>query len=131
MQERIRIPIPDPLGILGDLTKDMPVVLFDPLKNAGEMELAKAKAKQESEVREGEGNESIVDTKIEKYRQNMEQALINAPCKGCKAVALSGLTSVEIYQEMSQEGKSKSDFSDKDIEEIKKRVEERYKEHLI
>lgn len=125
MLEKIRIPVPDPLGILGDLTKDMPVVLFDPLKNAGEME----KAKQESEVREDK--ESIVDTKIAKYRQNMEQALINAPCKGCKALALSGLTSVEIYQEMSQEGKSRSDFSDKDVEEIKKRVEERYKEHLI
>jgi len=122
MQERIRIPIPDPLGILGDLTKDMPVVLFDPLKDAGEMELAK----RESEVREGEGKESYIDTKIEQYTHHLHEALRYAPCPGCRQLVISALVGVEIFKRMEQLGMKREDFTDEEIQRIKREIEQKY-----
>lgn len=122
MPEQIRIPIPDPFGILGDLTKDMPVVLFDPLKDAGEME----KAKQESEVREGEGKESIVDTKINEYEYHLKEALKVAPCSGCKALVTSALVGLAIYKRMDKEGMKREDFTDDEIQRIKREIEQKY-----
>ena len=117
MQERIRIPIPDPLGILGDLTKDMPVVLFDPLKDAGEMEKA---------VREDEGKESTVDTKIKEYEYHLKEALKVAPCSGCKALVTSALVGLEIYKRMDKEGMKREDFTDDEIQRIKREIEQKY-----
>jgi len=122
MQERIRIPIPDPLGILGDLTKDMPVVLFDPLKDAGEMELAK----RESEVREGEGKESYIDTKIEQYTHHLHEALRYAPCPGCRQLVISALVGVEIFKRMEQLGMKREEFTDDEIQRIKREIEQKY-----
>lgn len=122
MQEKIRIPVPDPLGILGDLTKDMPVVLFDPLKNAGEME----KAKQESEVREEPSQESIMDTRIRNYTHHLEQALKYAPCPGCRNLVVSALVGVEIYKMMEQEGRKREEFTDDEIQKIKREIEQKY-----
>ena len=122
MQERIRIPIPDPLGILGDLTKDMPVVLFDPLKDAGDMELAK----QESEVREGEGKESIVDTKIRNYTHHLQEALKFSPCPGCRSLIISALVGVEIFRKMEQLGMKREEFTDDEIQRIKREIEQKY-----
>jgi hypothetical protein len=118
MQEKIRIPVPDPLGILGDLTKDMPVVLFDPLKNAGEME----KAKQESEVREEPSKESIMDTKIRKYEHHLIEAYKVAPCSGCKNLVQSALVGVRIYKEMESGKRKREEFTDDEIQKIKERV---------
>lgn len=122
MKEQIRIPVPDPLGILGDLTKDMPVVLFDPLKDAGEME----KAKQESEVREGAGKESIIDTKIRNYTHHLEEALRYAPCPGCRTLVVSALVGVEIYKRMEQLGMKREEFTDEEIQKIKREIEQKY-----
>lgn len=122
MQEQIRIPVPDPLGILGDLTKDMPVVLFDPLKNAGEME----KAKQESEVREEPSKENIIDTKIRNYTHHLEQALKYAPCPGCRNLVVSALVGVEIYKMMELEGRKREEFTDDEIQKIKREIEQKY-----
>jgi len=122
MQEQIRIPVPDPFGILGDLTKDMPVVLFDPLKNAGEME----KAKQESEVREEPSKESIMDTKIRNYTHHLEQALKFAPCPGCRNLVVSALVGVEIYKMMELEGRKREEFTDDEIQKIKREIEQKY-----
>ena len=122
MQERIRIPVPDPLGILGDLTKDMPVVLFDPLKDAGEMELAK----RESEVREGGGKESYIDTKIEQYTHHLHEALRYAPCPGCRQLVISALVGVEIFKRMEQLGMKREDFTDDEIQRIKREIEQKY-----
>ena len=122
MQERIRIPVPDPLGILGDLTKDMPVVLFDPLKDAGEMELAK----RESEVREGEGKESYIDTKIEQYTYHLHEALRYAPCPGCRQLVISALVGVEIFKRMEQLGMKREEFTDDEIQRIKREIEQKY-----
>lgn len=122
MQERIRIPVPDPLGILGDLTRDMPVVLFDPLKDAGEME----KAKKESEVREDIGKESIIDTKIEQYTFHLQEALKYAPCPGCRQLVVSALVGVEIYKMMEQQGRKREEFTDDEIQKIKREIEQKY-----
>ena len=122
MQERIRIPVPDPLGILGDLTKDMPVVLFDPLKDAGEME----QAKRESEVREGEGKESIVDIKIRNYTYHLEEALKFSPCPGCRNLIISALVGTEIFKRMEQLGMKREDFTDEEIQRIKREIEQKY-----
>ena len=122
MQDKIRIPVPDPFGILGDLTKDMPVVLFDPLKDAKEME----KEKQESEVREGAGKESIVDTKIRNYTHHLEMALKYAPCPGCRNLVVSALVGVEIYKMMEQEGRTREEFTDDEIQRIKREIEQKY-----
>ncbi len=120
MPEQIRIPVPDPLGIFGDLTKDMPVVLFDPLKNAGEME----KEKQELEVRDAK--ESIVDTKIRNYTYHLEQALKYAPCPGCRHLVVSALVGVEIYKMMEQEGRKREEFTEEEIQKIKREIEQKY-----
>lgn len=124
MQERIRIPIPDPLGILGDLTKDMPLVLFDPLKDAGEME--QAKAKQESGVRKGSGKESIIDIKIRNYTYHLEEALKYSPCPGCRQLILSALVGVEIFRRMEENGMKREDFTDDEIQKIKREIEQKY-----
>lgn len=120
MPEQIRIPIPDPLGIFGDLTKDMPVVLFDPLKDAGEIE----QAKQESEVRDSK--ESIVDTNIRNYTYHLEMALKYAPCPGCRNLVVSALVGVEIYKMMEQEGRRREEFTDDEIQKIKREIEQKY-----
>lgn len=122
MQERIRIPVPDPLGILGDLTRDMPVVLFDPLKDAGEME----QAKKESEVREDKGKESIIDTKIEQYTFHLQEALKYAPCPSCRQLVVSALVGVEIYKMMEQQGRKREEFTDEEIQKIKREIEQKY-----
>ncbi|MFH0904245.1 MAG: hypothetical protein V1854_03545 [Methanobacteriota archaeon] len=122
MQDKIRIPVPDPFGILGDLTKDMPVVLFDPLKNAREME----KAKQESEVREEPSKESIIDTKIRNYTFHLQEALKYAPCPGCRQLVISALVGVEIYKMMEQEGRTREEFTEEEIQKIKREIEEKY-----
>lgn len=124
MKEQIRIPIPDPFGILGDLTRDMPVVLFDPLKDAGEME--QAKAKQESGVREGEGKESIVDTKIRNYTHHLEEALKFSPCSGCRSLIISSLVGLEIFKRMEQLGMKREQFTDDEIQKIKREIEQKY-----
>ena len=122
MPEQIRIPIPDPLGLLGDLTRDMPVVLFDPLKNAGEME----KSKEESQAREDKGKEDIVEQKIRNYTFHLQEALKFSPCPGCRALIISALVGVEIYKMMEQEGRTREDFTDEEIQRIKQTIEEKY-----
>lgn len=120
MPEQIRIPVPDPFGLLGDLTKDMPVVLFDPLKNAGEME----HEKQESVVREDK--EDIVDKKIRKYTYHLQEALKFSPCPGCRQLIISALVGVEIYKMMEQEGRTREEFTDEEIQKIKREIEQKY-----
>lgn len=122
MEEKIRIPIPDPLGIFGDLTKDMPFVLFDPLINAAEIE----KTIETSEVRDGPEDESPSDVKIRKYTYHLEQALKFAPCPGCKQLILSSLVGVEIFKAMEKNDLKREDFTDEEIQNIKKRVYEKY-----
>ena len=121
MQEKIRIPIPDPLGILGDLTKDMPVVLFDPLKDAREIDTAK----KEAEVREDSGKEDIIDDKIKRYTFHLQEALKNAPCPGCRQLVISALVGVEIYKMMEQEGRTREEFTDEEIQKIKREIEQK------
>lgn len=122
MQEQIRLPIPDPLGVLGEITRDMPVVLFDPLKDAKDID----SSKQESEVRDGPAKENIIDTKIKNYTYHLEQALKFAPCPGCRNLVISALVGVEIYKMMERDGKTREDFTDQEIQKIKREIEQRY-----
>lgn len=122
MNERIRIPIPDPLGLFGELTKDMPVVLFDPLKDARDIEVAK----QESVVREDSGKEDIIDAKIKRYTFHLQEALKSAPCPGCRQLVISALVGVEIYKMMEHEGRAREEFTDEEIQKIKRHIEQQY-----
>jgi hypothetical protein len=83
---------------------------------------------------------SYVDDQIEKYEfylneimRNVREARSRAPCSGCKKtvesikiVTLGSLTALAIYKEMSLEGRTRADFSDEEIERIKKEVERKY-----
>lgn len=130
---KIRLPFPDPFGILNALTKDAPIELFDPLVAAREIQEAvgagagpEAPAVPEAAAPE---EKSYVDEKIEKYKYHLEQALLNAPCQGCRAITKSALVAVGIFEEMSRSGKGRAEFSDKEIERIKMGVEDKYKDY--
>lgn len=85
---------------------------------------------------------SYVDDQIEKYEYYLIQAMNNlndaaphAPCQGCKRTVqasritvLSALTGLAIYRKMSESGRNRADFTDQEIEHIKKEVENRYGE---
>jgi len=121
MTEKFRIPFPDPLGILSALTKDMPIELFDPLVAARQIREETPSAPPDEP--------GYVDDKIEKYKFHLEQALINSPCAGCKILVKSGLVAVNIYEEMVKSGKTREEFTDEEIEKIKKEVEEKYEDY--
>lgn len=120
--EKLRIPIPDPLGILGKATEKMPIVLYDPLHDAGEMVEAR---KGELTVAEKKGG-GYVESNIENYTYHLEKALKYAPCPGCRTLVLGALVGVEIYRRMEEQGMKREEFTEAEIEKIKKEVEEKY-----
>lgn len=83
---------------------------------------------------------SYVDDQIDKYEfylteimRNVRGARSTAPCSGCKKtvesikiVTLGSLTALAIYKAMSSDGRTRADFSDEEIQRIKKEVEQRY-----
>ena len=83
---------------------------------------------------------SYVDEQIDKYEfhlneimRNVREARLKAPCSGCKKtvesikiVTLGSLTALAIYKAMSSEGRNRGEFSDDEIEKIKKEVEHKY-----
>lgn len=118
MNGKLRIPFPDPLGILNTLTKDAPIELFDPFVTAMQIQKETAVAPPDEP--------SYVDGKIGKYKYHLEQALINSPCAGCKALTTAALVGVNIYEEMVKSGKTRDEFTDEEIERIRREVEARY-----
>lgn len=127
MNEKIRIPIPDPLGILGDVTRDMPVVLYDPLQAAREIQAeiqAETETAQQPEVREKE--KGYIESKIDNYTYHLEKALEYAPCPGCRALVISALVGVEIYRRMEEQGMKREEFTEEEIQKIKREIEEKY-----
>lgn len=64
--------------------------------------------------------------KTEKYEYHLQEALRNAPCPGCKNLTIAGLVGLEIYKQMEQQGKAREDFTDAEVERIRKQVEARY-----
>uniref|UniRef100_A0A6M3M856 Uncharacterized protein n=1 Tax=viral metagenome TaxID=1070528 RepID=A0A6M3M856_9ZZZZ len=109
MPEKIRIPVPDPFGLLEDLTEGAPVQLFDPLIK-----------------REAVKEEPLSGDQNEMYTHHLEQALRYAPCPGCKKVVIGGLTSAEIYKRMEETGMSVKDMDDAEIQKIKQYVKDKY-----
>ena len=81
-----------------------------------------------------------VDEQFDKYEfylneimRNVREARSRAPCSGCKKTVetikittLGALTALSIFKEMSSNERKRADFSDEEIQEIKKEVEERY-----
>lgn len=118
MNGKFRIPFPDPLGILSALTKDAPIEVFDPLVTAREIQEMTAAAPPDES--------SYVDDKIAKYKFHLEQALLNSPCAGCKALTKAALTGVSIYEEMTRLDKTREEFTDEEIEKIKDKIEKQY-----
>lgn len=112
--DKLKIPVPDPLGILGQLTKNMPVQLYDPVSSAGEI--------KESSVKD----KSYIDDQIKMYKHHLEQALRYAPCPGCRKLVISALVGVEIYREMDDKGLGRDDITDEEVNRIRKEVEMRY-----
>lgn len=123
--EKIRIPVPDPFGILGDLTKNMPITVFDPLAGAEEIFREKEKAEQVKES-PAEAEKTYIQSQIEKYTYHLEQALRYAPCPGCRSLVISALVGVEIYRRMEERRMKREEFTDEEIEKIKKEIEARY-----
>jgi len=106
---KLRIPVPDPFGILEDLTEGAPVQLFDPII-----------------PREMEKEEPLSGDQVEMYTHHLEQALRHAPCPGCKKVVIGGLTSAEIFKRMEETGMSVKEMDDAEIEKIKQFVKDKY-----
>ncbi len=85
-------------------------------------------------------NTSPADDQIERYEfhlneimKNVQKARAYSPCAGCKKtvesikiVTLGSLTALAIFKAMSAEGKSRSDISDDEIQQIKIDVERKY-----
>lgn len=112
MPEKLRIPVPDPLGLLEDLTEGAPVQLFDPL----------IQRETVKDVRE----EPLTGDQTEMYTHHLEQALRYAPCPGCKTVVIGGLTSAEIFKRMEETGMSVKEMDNAEIKKIKQYVKEKY-----
>lgn len=117
MVEKIRLPVPDPFGVLGEITKDMPVVLFDPIKDARDMDESVH-----------ESGENFVDAKIKNYEFHLQQALKFAPCPGCRKLVISALVGVEIYKMMEMQGKTREEITENEIQRIKTEIEQKYSE---
>ncbi len=83
---------------------------------------------------------SYVDDQIDKYEfylteimRNVREARATAPCSGCKKtiegikiVTIGSLTALAIYKAMSSDGRTRADFSDGEIQRIKKEIELMY-----
>lgn len=67
-----------------------------------------------------------VADKTEQYRHHLEAALKVAPCSGCKNLTVASLVGLEIFKQMEQQGKAREDFTDVEVERIRKQVEARY-----
>lgn len=119
--DKLRIPFPDPLGVLKELTKGMPVETFDPLKNAGEM----FRRGREGSVLKEDSND-YVDEQVRMYKYHVQEALKHAPCPGCRKIQISALVAVRIYEEMVKGGKKREEFTQDEIDRIKKEIEEKY-----
>ena len=110
MAEKVRLPVPDPFGILEDLTEDASVQLFDPF-------VPHEKVKDEP---------TLSGDQVQMYTHHLEQALRHAPCPGCKKVVIGGLTTAEIFKYMEETGLSAKNIDDAVIEKIKQNVKEKY-----
>lgn len=122
MAGKLRIPFPDPLGVLKEITKGMPIETFDPLKNAGEM--FRRGGEQRSVLKED--STDYVDEQVRMYKYHVQEALKHAPCSGCRKIQISALVAVRIYEEMVKGGKKREEFTHEEIERIKKEIEEKY-----
>ena len=116
MPDKIRIPVPDPLGLLEDLTEGAPVQLFDPF----------IPRVPHTRGDEPEPEPELSGDQTEMYTHHLEQALRYAPCPGCKKVVMGGLTTAEVYKRMEETGMSVKEMEGAEIEKIKQHVKEKY-----
>lgn len=66
---------------------------------------------------------NYVDEKVDKYLFYLKKAYREAPCSGCKKLVFSSILGARIYQKMEKENLKREDFSDAQIEKLKKEVE--------
>lgn len=119
---RHKFPIPDPLGILEDMTDG---TFFDPVAHS----LSRA-------VGPPRPPPTPVDTtlvppdlipedmKVTRYIDLLREAHRIAPCKGCKGLVESALTGAMVYQKMQETGLTAEDIKKEPgtLEMIKKQV---------
>jgi hypothetical protein len=108
-EQRARLPLPDPLGILEGLSGGRVV---DPLRLAREM-------------REAEGDRDPAAAQVETYVHHLEQAYLHAPCPGCVSLTESALVGAEIYKRMEEKGMTKAEVKDGELDEIRESVRAR------
>ena len=108
-EKRARIPLPDPLGLLEDLSGGRVV---DPLRLAKEMRDAK------------EGRDPA-DDQVDLYVHHLEQAYLHAPCPGCVSLTESALVGAEIYRRMEEKGVTKEEVKDKELDDVRESVRTR------
>lgn len=73
-----------------------------------------------------ESTPDYLKDKISKYEYHITEALKNAPCPGCKNLSVSALVGLEIFKAMQQGGKDRKDFTDEEIDRIRREVEAKY-----
>ncbi len=108
-EKRARLPLPDPFGLLEDLSGGRVV---DPLRLAREM-------------REAKGSGDPAADQVAKYVYHLEQAYLFAPCLGCMSLTESALVGAEIYKQMEENGMTKEEVKDAELDAIRDRVRAR------
>jgi len=98
----MRIPIPDPLGILEELTGGD---FYDPVRKAF-FEPAREKAAPVATTPAVPPDLLSEEVKVDRYIDLLTQAYKVAPCKGCQTLVESAITGAEVYREMEKAGKT-------------------------
>jgi hypothetical protein len=108
-EKRARLPLPDPLGILEDLSGGRVV---DPLRLAKEM-------------RESKDDPNLAAAQVGKYVHHLEQAYLHAPCSGCVSLTESALVGAEIYRRMEEKGVTKEEVKENELDDVRGSVRAR------
>lgn len=122
---KLRIPAPDPLGILETITDG---TFFDPIAHALAHAADSRHAAETARVDVSRVPPDLLpdDMKIDKYMDLLKQAHRVAPCKGCKGLVESALTGAMVYKKMQESGLTAEDIRKEPgtIDMIKKQVQD-------
>lgn len=110
VEPKIKIPAPDPLGILELITGGR---FYDPL-------LSVLKVKEQGVPVTG------FDGQVDRYLQHLYKAYQTAPCNGCKTLVESAIVGAEVYRTMQAEGLTPEQLraDETRINEIKEKVKQ-------
>lgn len=110
-KDKLRIPFPDPLGILESITNG---IVVDPVASA-------------REIKEEKGGNDLFDQQVNEYIFHLESAYRVAPCPGCIRLVESALVAAEVYKRMETMGVTADVIKDAEIDGIRGKVRQRIK----